>query len=144
MTRVARAQLTVAVVGVAAGGLGLISGSGGFTNHHGHDIGYASLEVHLMSYNRLGGLLTVALAVVALVGVSNRRRGLIIAAAAGYGLFAIQILIGFRAIDGNNITGANGATLSFCLMMAIGLATLTWADHVTTTTATANPPTTDA
>jgi hypothetical protein len=132
MTSVARAQLTIAVIGLVAGILGLVHGSGGFADHHGHDIGYASLELHLMSYNRIGGLVTAALSALAIVGAVNRRSPLVIAAAAGFGLFALQTLVGFRAIDGNNITGANGATLSFCFMMTIGLATLVWADHATT------------
>jgi hypothetical protein len=131
MNPVIRAQVTLAVIASAAGALGLARASGSFTNRDGRDIGYGALELHLMSYNRLGGLITLALAALALIGALRRKRALVAIAAAGFAAFAVQVMIGFRRISGGNVTGGNGATLSFCFMMTIGLATLVWAQRVT-------------
>jgi hypothetical protein len=130
MNAVIRAQVTLAVVGLAAGVLGTARASGSFANPDGRDIGYGALELHLMSYNRLGGVLTVVLSAVALIGTLRRAPALVVLSAAGFAAFAVQILIGFSRISGGNVTGANGATLSFCLMMTIGLAALVWAQRV--------------
>ncbi len=131
MNHVTRAQATLATIALAAGALGLARGSGSFTNPDGHDVGYGALELHLMSYNRLGGAITLGLAVLALLGALRRKPALVAVAAAGFAAYAVQVMIGFRRISGGNVTGGNGATLSFCLMMAIGLATLAWAQRVT-------------
>ncbi|MEO8696619.1 MAG: hypothetical protein ABI658_24115 [Acidimicrobiales bacterium] len=136
MTPTTRATATIATVGIIAGAIGTARAQGGFTNRHGSDVGYAALDMHLMSFNRLGGLIAMALGALALLGTLRAAQALVALAAIGYGAFAIQTLIGFRQTDGGNITGANGATLSFCLLMAIGLGTLTWTEH------TARNPTT--
>lgn len=132
MTNIARAQVTLAVVGIVVGVLALARSKGGFASHRGTDIGYGALELHLMSYNRLGGLFTLALSIVALLGPLGRRPALVVVAAIGFAAFAVQVIIGFRSLDGGNFTGGNGATLSFCLMMAIGFGVLAWAERVTT------------
>jgi hypothetical protein len=131
VTNLARAQVTLAVVGIVVGVLGLARASGGFAEHTGRDIGYGALELHLMSYNRLGALITLALSIVALLGPLSRRSVLVVVAAVGFAVFALQVIIGFREIQGGNFTGGNGATLSFCLMMAIGLGVLAWAERAT-------------
>jgi hypothetical protein len=133
MTNIARAQVTLAVVGIVVGLLGLVRGSGSFTAHAGSDIGYGALELHLMSYNRLGGLLTLVLAIGALIGPLGRQPVLVVVAAVGFAVFAVQVAIGFRTLDGGNVTGSNGATLSFCVMMTVGLGALAWADRAIAT-----------
>jgi hypothetical protein len=122
----ARAQAVLAGVAMVSGALGVVRAGGSLTNRSGSDIGYGDLELHLMSFNRLGGLLALALGTLALAGALQGRRVVVAAAAFGFVVFALQTLIGDRRIDGGNITGANGATLSFCLMMAIGLGVLAW------------------
>ncbi|HKA02957.1 MAG TPA: hypothetical protein VKD67_01470 [Acidimicrobiales bacterium] len=129
MTSVARAQVTLAVIGIVVGVLGLARASGSFTEHAGRDIGYGALELHLMSYNRLGALITLVLAVLALLGPLSGRPVLVVVAAIGFVAYAVQVVLGFRTLAGGNVTGSNGATLSFCLMMAIGLGALAWAEQ---------------
>ena len=124
MKPTARATATLGAVGMIAGLLGLVLADGSFTNRQGSDIGYGDLELHLMSFNRFGGLLSLALGALVLAGTLRNKRTLVALGALGYGAFAVQTLLGARRIDGGNITGANPATLSFCLMMAIGVAVL--------------------
>lgn len=119
-----RATATLAAIAMIAGLLGLVLADGSFTNHQGSDVGYGDLELHLMSFNRFGGLLSLVLGALVLTGALRHQRLLIAAGAIGFAAFAVQALIGARQIDGGNITGANPATLSFCLMMAIGLGVL--------------------
>jgi hypothetical protein len=140
VTNVARAQVTLAVVGIVVGVLGLARASGSFAEHTGRDIGYGALELHLMSYNRLGALITLVLSIAALLGPLSGRPVLIIAAAIGFAAYAVQVVVGFRTLQGGNLTGSNGATLSFCLMMAIGLGVLAWAERATPS----QPTTTEA
>ena len=129
MSPTRRAQLTLAAVAIASGAVGLARARGSFANRSGSDIGYAELELHLMSFNRLGALLAFALGTIAFVGAFRSQRSVVAIAAIGFGAFAVQSVIGARRIDGGNITGANGATLSFCLMMAIGLGVLAWPER---------------
>jgi hypothetical protein len=82
-----------------------------------------------MSYNRLGALFTLVLSIVALLGPLGRQPVFVVAAAVGFAVFAVQVVIGFRTLDGGNVTGSNGATLSFCVMMAVGLGVLAWAER---------------
>ena len=129
MSPTRRAQLTLAAVAITSGAIGLARARGSFTNRSGSDIGYAELELHLMSFNRLGALLAFTLGTIAFVGALRGQPSLVAITALGFGAFALQTAIGARRIDGGNITGANGATLSFCLMMAIGLGALTWPER---------------
>ena len=129
MSPIKRAQFTLAVVSLVSGALGVALASGPLTNRSGSDVGYGGLELHLMSFNRLGGLIAVGLGVVALIGALKSQRSVVAASAVGFALFALQTLIGDRQLDGGNITGANGATLSFCMMMAVGLGVLAWFDR---------------
>ena len=120
-----RSTATLAAIAMIAGLLGLVRADGSFTNHHGSDIGYGDLELHLMSFNRLGALISLVLGALVLAGALRHQRLLVTVGAVGFAAFAVQTLIGARRIDGGNITGANPATLSYCLMMTIGLGALT-------------------
>ncbi|MEO5841194.1 MAG: hypothetical protein ABIQ73_19580 [Acidimicrobiales bacterium] len=124
-----RATVTLAAIAMIAGLLGLIRANGSFTNRHGSDIGYGNLELHLMSFNRFGGLLSFVLGAMVLAGALRHQRLMVAVGALGFAAFTLQALIGARQIDGGNITGANPATLSFCLMMTIGLGVLTAYDQ---------------
>ena len=119
-----RATVTLAAAGMIAGLIGLVRADGSFTNRGGSDVGYGDLELQLMSFNRFGGLLCLALGALVLAGALRHKRMLVAVGALGYAAFAVQTLIGARRIDGGNITGANPGTLSFCLIMAIGLGVL--------------------
>ena len=121
MSPTRRAQLTLATVAIMSGAIGLARARGSFTNRSGSDVGYPELELHLMSFNRLGALVALMLGTIAFVGALRGHRFVVAISAFGFVAFALQTAIGARRIDGGNITGANGATLSFCLMMAIGL-----------------------
>jgi hypothetical protein len=120
MTGGRRAELILSgtAVVVGAGGL-LVARDVSFTAARGEIL--LGLGV---SFNPLGALVTIVLAVLALAGAVAGNRVLVLAAAGGFGLATLQVILQFGRAD--NWLGSRGSNLSFWLALAIGLASLVW------------------
>jgi hypothetical protein len=120
MTGGRRAELILSgtAVVVGAGGL-LVARDVSFTAARGEIL--LGLGV---SFNPLGALVTIVLAVLALAGAVAGNRVLVLAAAGGFGLATLQVILQFGRAD--NWLGSRGSNLSFSLALAIGLASLVW------------------
>lgn len=116
--RLRRGQLTLGVLGVVVGLAALLKARGGSSVM----LGWQSFELRLMSYNRLGALLTVALSAVGLAAALVRRPSLAWIPAVGFGLLALQVAVQWRT-TGSNLVGSQGSNLGFALLLALGSAT---------------------
>ena len=136
--RIRRIQLTLGTVGILVGVIAFVQASNvAFRADVGAELGWPSYELRLMSYNRLGALVTLGLAVVGLTAALVRRPSLGWVAAGGFGLFAVQVLIQWRP-DASNLLGSRGSNLAFALLMSLGFGvTAVLANTLTTATATA-------
>jgi len=125
VTPARRAQLVISVtaLSVGLGGL-LVARATSFTTARG--------EVLLglgVSFNVLGALVTILLAVLAMAGAAMGIRSLVLAGATGFGLAAIQVIFQFGRAD--NWLGSRGSNLSFWLAVSVGLLTLVWLQNRT-------------
>lgn len=121
--RVARAQIVLGAVTLAVGALGLfLARDLEWTEPAGALLGWADLEIKLMSYNPLGALVTMAVGAVGLAAGLTRRNALAWTTAAVGGLLAVQVLIQWRP-EGDNLFGATGRNLAFALVLVAGFGT---------------------
>jgi hypothetical protein len=122
MDAVQRAQAAVAIAALIGGVLTLIVSLGDpLTAPFG-----SALDGTGITFNLLGAVLVSVLALVALAGALLRRRSFVIAAAAGFALIAMQVLLQFGR--NTNLLGTRGSSLSFALGAAAGLGALAfWA-----------------
>ncbi|MBI2704873.1 MAG: hypothetical protein HYX32_06240 [Actinobacteria bacterium] len=126
MRAIVRFQLVLCLVGLAAGGLGLwVARDVDVTASTGGQIGWRAYEINLMTYNKLGALVTLALVVVGLVGVFALRPAIAFLPGAGFAVLAVQVLVQWRP-DGGNLLASSGTNLSFALAMAIGFVATAW------------------
>jgi hypothetical protein len=80
-----------------------------------------------VSFNLLGALLTIALSVVAITGALLGNRAVLLAAAGGFAIAAVQVLAQFGR--DTNWLGSRGSNLSLFLALAVGLWSLAWLDR---------------
>jgi hypothetical protein len=109
-----RAIAIIALAALVFGAAGLVlSRDLAFTAARGVLVG------SLMSFNPLGALITMALAVLGLIGARLRMRSVVGLAGAGFALAAIVQLI--QAGRTSNVLGGRPSTFSFFLCIAVGL-----------------------
>jgi hypothetical protein len=82
-----------------------------------------------VSFNLLGALLTVALSILAISGALLGSNAVLLAAAGGYVVAAVQVVAQFGR--DTNWLGTRGSNLSMCLALAVGLWSLVWLDRHT-------------
>jgi len=126
MKRLVRFQLTLSLVGVAAGVWGYwLARELDFAGQDGGQLGLRNHEIILMTYNRLGALVTLALALIGVVGVFVAKPAIGFVAGGGFALLTVQTLVQWRP-ETSNLLASSGTNLSFALMMAIGFAVTGW------------------
>lgn len=118
MDALRRAQFAVAIVALIAGMVTLVASLGlPLTAPRGGALGGTGI-----TFNLLGAALVSVLGLVALVGAVLRRRSLVLAAAGGFALIAVQVLLQFGRSA--NLLGTRGSSLSLALGAAAGLGAL--------------------
>lgn len=118
MEALRRAQFAVAIVALIAGVVTLVASLGlPLTAPRGGALGGTGI-----TFNLLGAALVSVLGLVALVGAVLRRRSLVLAAAGGFALIAVQVLLQFGRSA--NLLGTRGSSLSLALGAAAGLGAL--------------------
>ena len=118
MDALRRAQFAVAIVALVAGMVTLVASLGlPLTAPRGGALGGTGI-----TFNLLGAALFSVLGLVALVGAVLRRRSLVLAAAGGFALIAVQVLLQFGRSA--NLLGTRGSSLSLALGAAAGLGAL--------------------
>ena len=118
MDALRRAQFAVAIVALIAGMVTLVASLGlPLTAPRGGALGGTGI-----TFNLLGAALFSVLGLVALVGAVLRRRSLVLAAAGGFALIAVQVLLQFGRSA--NLLGTRGSSLSLALGAAAGLGAL--------------------
>lgn len=122
MPALRRAQAVVAIVALIAGLFTLVASlSLPFTAARGGALGGTGI-----TFNLLGAALVSVFGLAALAGALLRRRVLVLAAAAGFALIAVQVLVQFGR--STNLLGTRGSSLSFAMGAAVGLGALAlWA-----------------
>lgn len=126
MRRIVQFQLGLCLVGLAAGLSGFwLARDFDLAGRQGGQVGFRSYELNLMTYNRLGALVTIALSAIGLVGVFTLKPPLGVIPATGFALLALQVLIQWRP-DADNVFASSGTNLSFSLMMALGFGVTAW------------------
>lgn len=91
-------------------------------------LGWTSLEVNLMSLNRLGALVVLVLGVVGILAGATHKLQIGWIPAIGFALLAIQVLIQWRP-SGSNWFGSNGPVLAFGILLAAGFAVTAAVTH---------------
>lgn len=130
MSGIRRAELVLAGLGLIVGVSGLVvarnvgftSADGAILFERGDDVIWAKL----LQFSPLGAIVTVALASVALLGAWIRQRALVLAAAAGYAICSLQVIVQFGRSD--NVLGVRGGNLALFLALTVGLAALALTD----------------
>ena len=118
MDALRRAQFAVAIVALIAGVVTLVASLGlPLTSPRGGALGGTGI-----TFNLLGAALVSVLGLVALVGAVLRRQSLVLAAAGGFALIAVQVLLQFGRSA--NLLGTRGSSLSLALGAAAGLGAL--------------------
>jgi len=118
--RIRRIQLTLGVTGIVIGIVAFVYARDvAFRADVGAELGWPSYELRLMSYNRLGALVTITLAAIGLAAAIAGRPNLGWVVAGGFALLAVQVLIQWRP-DASNLFGSHGSNLAFALMMSLG------------------------
>jgi hypothetical protein len=118
-----KGQLTISVASLAVGLAGLIVSRDLSLTASGGEILFG-LGV---SFNPLGALVTIVLSGLAVAGVLLGNRNLVLVAAAGFVLAAIQVLVQFGG--DTNWLGSRGSNLSFDAAAAVGLWSLAWLER---------------
>jgi hypothetical protein len=117
MTGPRRAVLVLAGLGVLAGALGLLlSLLDGQALLESRGTRVAAFH-HL---NPLGGIVVTVLSLLALAGALLRQRALVVLGGAGLALAAVSVPAG-GAVEGINVLGGTGSTLSVLLGLGVGL-----------------------
>jgi hypothetical protein len=80
-----------------------------------------------VSFNLLGALLTIALSILAISGALLANRAVLLSAAGGSAVAAVQVLAQFGR--DTNWLGTRGSNLSLFLALAVGLWSLAWLDR---------------
>ncbi|MCU0269001.1 MAG: hypothetical protein MUF83_10165 [Acidimicrobiales bacterium] len=125
--RTARALAVLGAVGVTVGVAGLVLAIGDdVTGGTGSQLKAQRFDVNLFTFNPLGALALTAVGGCALVGGLTRRAAWGWVAAVGATALALQVLVQWRAGEGN-LLAASGTNLSLDLLLAIGCAVLSWA-----------------
>jgi hypothetical protein len=130
MTRIRRTELILAGVGIVVGICGLVAArdleftaaAGGVLFERSDDMIWGKL----LEFSPLGAIVTIVLASVAMLGAWFRVRALVLIAAGGFAVCALQVIVQFGRSD--NVFGVRGGNLALFLAMAVGLATLAVAD----------------
>lgn len=118
MDAMRRAQAIVAIVALVAGVVTLIASLGlPLTAPRGSALGGTGI-----TFNLLGAALVSVVGLIALAGALLRRPSLVLAAAAGFALITVQVLLQFGR--STNWLGTRGSSLSFALGAAAGLGAL--------------------
>jgi hypothetical protein len=117
--KVARYQLAFGIIASLAGAAGFIHARDvDFTASSGASLGWGSYELTLMSYNRLGALLTLVLGLVGVATASSRSLRLGVVPAIGFLAIFVIGLVQVRAEGGS--LGISPQTMAFSLAMALG------------------------
>ena len=134
MTRVRRAEVTLATLGIVVGIVGLVGARKlGFTQADGAVLFERTDDMiwgKLVQFSPLGAIVTMALASAALVGARIGRRAIVFVASAGFAVSSLQVIVQFGRDD--NAFGARGGNLALALAMSVGLAALALADRYET------------
>lgn len=118
-----RAELWIAGLLLAVGLWGLVlARDGPFAGPAGTRIADS------VQFSPLGALITIGLAAVALVGAAFDLSRVVLAAAGGFGVAAVAVLV---ALGGSNSFGARGSNVSLLLGAGAGLAVLSLAPKQT-------------
>jgi hypothetical protein len=123
VTTARRAQLIISGASLAVGLAGLILS---------RDVALTASSGEIVfglgvSFNPLSALVTAGLSGLAVAGALLGNRSLVVAAAAGFGLAAIQVLVQFGS--DTNWLGSRGSNLSFDAAAAVGLWSLVWLER---------------
>jgi len=118
MSSVRRAEMVVSIVALAAGVAGLLVAIGlPFTSSTGEIVlGFG------ISFNPLGAVVMIALAALGLAGAALQRPTLVLVAAVGFALYALQVVVQFGR--DTNWFGSRGSNLSLAIGLAAGLGAL--------------------
>jgi peptidoglycan/LPS O-acetylase OafA/YrhL len=118
MSSVRRAEMVVSIVALAAGVAGLLVAIGlPFTSSTGEIVlGFG------ISFNPLGAVVMIALAALGLAGAALQRPTLVLVAAVGFALYALQVVVQFGR--DTNWFGSRGSNLSLAIGLATGLGAL--------------------
>lgn len=130
MNRIRRAETILAGLGIVVGICGLVAArdleftaaTGGVLFERTDDMIWGKL----FQFSPLGSIVTVVLASVAMLGARIRQRVLVLAAAGGFGICALQVIVQFGRSE--NVFGVRGGNLSLFLAFAVGLGALAIAD----------------
>jgi len=111
------AALVLGVIGVASGAAGFaVSAGQPFTAAEGARVG------EFFHLNPLGSLVTLVLGLVALAGAVARLRAVVLGAAVGWLLAALQVVL--QSGGGSNLLGGTASTLALFLGVGAGLLAL--------------------
>jgi hypothetical protein len=113
-------------------GVSLVLGLGGLVVARDLSFTAARGEIILglgVSFNLLGAMLTVALSILAISGALLGSNAVLLAAAGGYAVAAVQVVAQFGR--DTNWLGTRGSNLSLFLALAVGLWSLVWLDRHT-------------
>jgi hypothetical protein len=118
--RVRRTTITLGIVAILVGLIGFyLARDLAFDSGKGAETLFPGYELRGMTYNRLSALLVLAFGLVGLGAGLARRIVFAAAAAIGFVIMAVQVLVQWR--DGvDNVLAATGANLAFSLTMAFG------------------------
>lgn len=118
MSSVRRAEMVVSIVALAAGVAGLLVAIGlPFTSSTGETVlGFG------ISFNPLGAVVMIVLAALGLAGATLQRPTLVLVAAVGFALYALQVVVQFGR--DTNWFGSRGSNLSLAIGLAAGLGAL--------------------
>lgn len=128
--RLARTQVVLGALAVVIGIWAFVMARNvAFTASVAPRLGWTSLEVNLMSFNRLGALIVIALGAVGIASGALRRLLIGWVPAVGFGALALQVLVQWRP-TGTNGLGTNGPVLAFALLLAAGFAVTAAVAHL--------------
>jgi hypothetical protein len=125
--RVQRTQLVWSAVVIAAGVIGLvISRHLPLTDPQGTHTGWPRYELYLMTYNRLGALVTIALGLLGVVAGVTRRPVLAWITCAAFVVLVVQALVQWRQAATDNLLASSGQSLSFALASVFVYSVTAW------------------
>lgn len=131
MTKIRKAETLLAGLGIAVGICGLVAARDlDFTSTTGAVLFERSDDMiwgKLFQFSPLGAIVTIVLASVAMLGARLRQPVLVLVAAGGFVICALQVIVQFGRSE--NVFGVRGGNLALFLALAVGLAALAIADH---------------
>lgn len=131
VTRLARATTVLGTAAVVVGIIALVLADGGLATRRGTIVGWPQIELTLVSFNRLGAVVTAALGGMAILAARRRSVPLIGATAVAFAAMAAQVVVQWGR--GANLFGGTGRNLSLWMALAAGLGALAWALDAATT-----------